>query len=161
MITEVSGDILLTKAQTIVHGVAPNDHFTSGLAHALRESWPALAKDFRHFCHQQAPKPGELFFWGGPQVRVVNLLLQEAAASEHSHPGKASLSNLRHALDALVKLTKAEKLTSLALPKLGCGVGGLKWEEVFPIIKEKLSELGIPVFVYSDFKPGVAANEKV
>ena len=30
MIHEVSGDILLTQAQAIAHGVAPNDHFDSG-----------------------------------------------------------------------------------------------------------------------------------
>lgn len=32
MIHEVAGDILLTKAQAVAHGVAPNDHFDSGLA---------------------------------------------------------------------------------------------------------------------------------
>ncbi len=58
MIQEVSGDILLSSAQAIAHGVAPNDHFDSGLALALREKWPAMAKDFRHFAHQSHPKPG-------------------------------------------------------------------------------------------------------
>ena len=42
MIYEVSGDILLSKAQAIAHGVAPNDHFTNGLALSLRERYPAL-----------------------------------------------------------------------------------------------------------------------
>lgn len=37
MIHEVAGDILLTKAQAIAHGVAPNDPFDQGLARALRE----------------------------------------------------------------------------------------------------------------------------
>ena len=31
MIKEVSGDLLLTKAQVIAHGVAPNDPFHSGV----------------------------------------------------------------------------------------------------------------------------------
>ena len=42
MIHEVSGDILLTKAQAIAHGVSPNDHFDQGLALALREKWPTM-----------------------------------------------------------------------------------------------------------------------
>ena len=42
MIREVEGDILLTKAQVVAHGVAPGDHFDSGLALALRERWPAM-----------------------------------------------------------------------------------------------------------------------
>jgi len=43
MIKEVSGDILLSGARAIVHGVAPGDHFDTGLALSLREAWPALA----------------------------------------------------------------------------------------------------------------------
>lgn len=58
MIKEVSGDILLSKADAIVHGVAPYDHFDSGLALSLREQWPSLFKDFKHYCHQFNPKPG-------------------------------------------------------------------------------------------------------
>ena len=50
MLLQVTGDILLTKAQVIVHGVAPNDDFHQGLALSLREQWPALYKDFRHYC---------------------------------------------------------------------------------------------------------------
>jgi len=61
MIHEVTGNILMTKAQAVAHGVAPNDHFDSGLALALRERWPAMAKDFRHYVHQTHPKPGELW----------------------------------------------------------------------------------------------------
>ena len=31
MLKEVSGDILLTKAKALAHGVAPNDNFANGL----------------------------------------------------------------------------------------------------------------------------------
>ena len=51
MIHEIAGDILLSKAALIAHGIAPMDDFHSGLALALRERWPALYKDFRHYCH--------------------------------------------------------------------------------------------------------------
>ena len=49
MIHEVTGDILLTNAQAIAHGVAPGDHFDHGLALALRERWPDMARDFRRY----------------------------------------------------------------------------------------------------------------
>ncbi len=48
MIHEVTGDILLSGAHAIAHGVAPNDGFSSGLAHSLRERWPTMHKGFRH-----------------------------------------------------------------------------------------------------------------
>ncbi len=37
MIREVEGDILLSSAQVIAHGIATHDPFDSGLALALRE----------------------------------------------------------------------------------------------------------------------------
>ena len=70
MIYELEGDILLTKAQAIAHGVSPNDHFDAGLALALRELWPNMAKDFRHYAHQAHPKPGEL--WTSAKLVVMD-----------------------------------------------------------------------------------------
>ena len=82
MLKEVSGDILLSKAQAIAHGVAPDDHFNQGLALSLREQYPSMAKDFRHYCQVSHPKPGEVWAWAGADgKRVINLLTQEAAKS--------------------------------------------------------------------------------
>jgi len=61
VLKEVSGDILLSKAEAIAHGVAPGDHFNQGLALSLREHYPAMAKDFRHYCQLSHPKPGEIW----------------------------------------------------------------------------------------------------
>ena len=84
MIHEVHGDILLTKCQAIAHGVSPGDHFTHGLALALREQYPSMAKDFRHYSHQCHPKPGELWEWGGTDgVRVFCLMTQDDATGRH------------------------------------------------------------------------------
>lgn len=58
MLKEVTGDILLSTAAAIAHGVAPNDNFKQGLALALREQWPGMYKDFRHYCQTYNPKPG-------------------------------------------------------------------------------------------------------
>lgn len=158
MIHEVSGDILLTKAQAIAHGIAPNDPFDHGLALHLREKWPAMAKDFRHYAHQSHPKPGEIWAWGGFGIRFFNLLTQEG---EHdgTKPGKASIPNVNHCLKRLRHELEKGEVTSLALPKLATGVGGLDWEEILPIIKQHLGDLKIPIFIYSQYKQGVRAEE--
>ena len=52
MIHEVEGAILLTGAQAIAHGVAPNDPMNQGLALSLHERYPAMHKDFHLWCHQ-------------------------------------------------------------------------------------------------------------
>lgn len=159
MIHEVAGDILLTKARAIAHGVAPGDHFDHGLALAIREKWPVLAKDFRHYCHQCHPKPGELWFWGGAGgVRVYNLLTQ----AEHGHggrPGPATEATVGHCLRRLRHELEKDGVESLALPKLATGVGGLEWEKVLPLIRQHLGDLGIPVYVYTTYHKGQPAGE--
>ena len=160
MIHEVSGDILLTKAQAIAHGVAPNDHFDSGLALHLREQWPSLAKDFRHYAHQTHPKPGELWVWGGVGgVRIFCLMTQDGDHGHGAKGGRASLPNVNHALKRLRHELEKEKVRSVALPKLATGVGGLDWKDVKPLVEQHLGDLGIPVFVYTTYHNGQAATE--
>jgi len=160
MIKEVKGDILLTNAHAIAHGVAPNDHFDRGLALSLRKNYPSMAKDFRHYCHLEHPSAGEVWMWGGVgNVRIFNLMTQEPAKNQNGHPGEATLPNVNHCLKNLVKMVKEENITSLALPKLATGYGKLDWEDVLPIIKDRLSELDIPVYIYSTYEQGVKAEE--
>ena len=163
MIQEVSGDILLSKAHAIAHGIAPNDDFHSGLALALREHSPALYKDFRHYCQTTHPAPGELWTWMGADGQyVVNLFTQEGAEGRQGgKPGRATLQNVRHALKALRQLIDAEGLRSVALPRLATGVGGLDWADVRPLIQQHLGELGIPVLVYEVFRKDQRADERL
>ncbi len=161
MIHEVSGDILLSNAQVIAHGVAPNDHFDSGLALSLRQDWPAMYKDFRHYCHTAHPKPGTLWAWCGTNgKRIVNLFTQQGAPNEHSHPGRATIANVNHALHELRKLAEKEAFTSIALPRLATGVGGLEWNDVAPLVRSHLSSFNIPIFIYTTYHKGVKADEK-
>lgn len=160
MIHEVSGDILFSTAKVIVQGVAPNDDFHHGLALQLRERMPALYKDFRHHCQTSHPKSGSLWAWKSADGRfIINLFTHDAAYDHGSKPGHATLSHVNHALHALRGLVQKENLGSIALPRLACGVSGLNWEEVKPLIEHHLGDLPIPVYVYSNYQKGVKAQE--
>ena len=160
MLIEVTGDILLSKAELIAHGVAPDDHFNQGLALSLRENYPAMAKDFRHYCHVSHPKPGEVWAWAGADGRrVANLMTQDPAPSKNANPGKATSHNVNVALRNLKQLIDTEGFKSVALPRLATGVGGLDWEEVRGLIENQLGDLAIPVYLYTTFEKGVAATE--
>lgn len=159
MIQEVTGDILLSPAQLIAHGIAAGDHFDNGLARALRERWPAMAKDFRHYCHTTHPKPGSAWLWSSADGRrIANLITQEPASSEHAHPGPARLEYVNHALRALRTIIEVQHITSVALPRLANGVGGLAWQDVYPLIREWLGNLAIPIYVYTVYKADQAAT---
>lgn len=160
MLHEVSGDILLSQADAIAHGVAPNDDHKQGLALALRENWPAMYKDFRHYCQTTHPKAGGIWAWAGADGRrVVSLFTQEAAYEHGTKPGRASVEHVNHALKALRKWVETEGVRSLALPRVATGVGGMDWATVRPLIEKHLGDLAIPVYVYATYHPGVAAAE--
>jgi O-acetyl-ADP-ribose deacetylase (regulator of RNase III) len=160
MIRLVNGDILLSKARVIAHGVAPNDDFAQGLAHALREHAPAMYKDFRHYCKTHHPKAGSLWAWAGADgQQLLSLFTQEPAYHPGERPGRATLSNVNHALQALRRFSDHEKPTSIALPRLATGIGGLCWDDVLPAIERHLGDAGVPVIIYATFHAGQAAAE--
>ena len=119
-----------------------------------------MAKDFRHFAHQSHPKSGEIWMWGGTGgARIFNLMTQEGDHTHGSRPGKASLANVNHCLRRLRHQIESEKITSVALPALATGVGGLAWADVKPLIEQHLGDLSIPVYVYTTYHAGVKAVE--
>jgi len=160
MIYKVEGDILLSKAQAIVYGVGINDPMDKGLALALRNKYPSLQKDLNRWCHQHHTKPGEAWMWVGQNnVRIVNLITHENMECNDHHYDKATLIDIKHALNALVKMIAFEKITSIALPKLGTGFGDLEWDDVWPLIENHLGGIDIPIYVYFIYRPGQPADE--
>ncbi len=166
MIRDVEGDILLSTAQVIAHGISPQDHFDSGLAMDLRERWPSMVRDYRHAAHSNAPKPGTIWIWSGVDADgstrcIANLLTQEQQGEGRAaKPAGATLENVTHCLKELAKYLQSERVTSVALPCLATGVGGLDWKAVKPLVERYLGDLNIPVLVYETYRRGEAAAEK-
>lgn len=162
MIYEVEGDILLSKAQAIAHGVTINDPMNKGLALALHNLYPAMHKDFHHWCHQHHPETGDAWLWSGSNgLRIVNLITQEGVDNHDHRLGKATVGHVNRALKALVKIIQKEHISSIALPRLATGVGGLDWNDVKPLIQTHLGDLDIPVYVYTIYHADQAAQEPV
>lgn len=159
MIHYVTGDLLLSRAELVAHGIAPDDEFKTGLALELRTRWPGMYKDFRHACHTQKLECGDVWTWAGPGARIAALFTQEAAHGHHQHPGKATVPHVNHALRQLRHFVDAEGIKSVALPRLATGVGGLPWTEVKPLIEHHFQKSACEVFVYEKFATGVAADE--
>lgn len=159
MLKEVTGDILLSTASAIAHGVAPHDNFKQGPPCAAR----TVARDVQGFSPllpDLQPQTGRGLVLEGAQFPVIiNLFTQEPPTTDQDRPGKASLPNVNHALQALKKELQEHGVKSLALPRLATGVGGLEWEKVYPLLQQALKDLNIPVYIYALYKKGMAAQE--
>lgn len=154
MIKEVYGNILWSKADAIVQGIARNEDFSQGLAASVKEQWPAIAQDFDACCCNGELQDGDAWVWenaGG--LDVVNLVI-------HGESSEASLAGLDKSLAALAGLAKEKGLKSLAVPKVGTDVGNLDWRDVKPLIEKHLGGLDIPVYLYTIFQKNIAAVEE-
>lgn len=160
MIYQVEGDLLLTGAHAIAHGVGINDPMDKGLSQALNNKFPGLKNDFHRWCHQHHTKPGEAWLWdSATSTRIVNLITQDIVDLHEYQPGKATVSNVKHALNELVQIISREKIPSIALSRLATGTGDLDWDDVWPLIENSLGTLDIPVYVYETYIADRKAEE--
>jgi O-acetyl-ADP-ribose deacetylase (regulator of RNase III) len=72
---------------------------------------------------------------------------------------KSRMQDIESGLVALVQVVRERNIRSIAIPPLGCGLGGLKWEEVRPRIEAALAGLpDVQVFLYEPSGPPDAAK---
>lgn len=160
MMKEVTGDILLSSAEAIAHGVAVDDDFKHGVGAELKSQWPSMYKDFRHFCKTHSPKEGDVWAWKGPGTPVIfNLFTQSASETHGGFPSKATLPNVHHAVRNLVKELNKQNIKSVAITKIATGVGGLNWNDVKASLDSDFGNFSGNVFVYSTFKAKEKAHE--
>ena len=91
--------------------------------------------------------------------RIVNLLTHEALHSQGSGSGRATTKYVNEALRELRYLLEYDKFTSLALPRLATGAGGLDWDVVRPLVVHHLGELALPIYIYTHYEKGIQAVE--
>ena len=58
------------------------------------------------------------------------------------------LDDIEGGLDWVQRNFKEQGIQSLAMPALGCGLGGLDWKDVGPLMCKYLHGIGIPVAIY-------------
>ena len=141
MIHYVKGDVTEASQSIIAHGVNCQGAFGSGVAGAIRKKYPAVREAY--LLHE--PKTlGTCQYVNHADKIWVNAFTQE----NYGYDGKeyASLVGVAYCFENIAKYMKSHELTELAMPKIGCGLGGLDWKDVEHLINELLNE--IDVYVY-------------
>lgn len=133
---ERTGDIFTSEAEVIGHGVNVDGVMGAGIAKQVKERFPRAYKTYRRACLEQALVPGDYVAVASEDgsVTIANLATQD-------QPGaNARLEWLKSSLTQLLDdMAATSYLRTLALPRIGAGIGGLQWDEVREAIEE-LSE---------------------
>jgi O-acetyl-ADP-ribose deacetylase (regulator of RNase III) len=115
----------------------------AGVAKRFAEAHPRMLDDYRRALRAGEVGVGRPHVWQTPTgERVVNLPTKDA----WQRPSR--MEYVSAGLDALRAYLGRMGAVTVAVPALGCGRGGLDWDEVRPLMIERLSGLASTVFIY-------------
>jgi O-acetyl-ADP-ribose deacetylase (regulator of RNase III) len=143
----VRGDILRADADALVNAVNCVGVMGRGLALQFKRAFPDVFKAYAAACRAGDIAPGRMHLVvreaaSGPRL-VINF------PTKRHWRDKARLSDIESGLHSLVTEVRARKVRTVAVPALGCGLGGLEWGDVRPRIELAFAPLrGVSVLAF-------------
>ncbi|MDF0645632.1 MAG: macro domain-containing protein [Nitrospira sp.] len=140
------GDILKSKAQTLINTVNCVGVMGKGIALEFKNRFPDMYEDYVNRCRRGEVKPGVPYLYKTlfpPQI--INFPTKDHWKSI------SKLSDIERGLQHLVERYREWGITSLAIPPLGCGNGQLEWRVVGPVIYRFVKDMGIPIEMYAPY----------
>jgi O-acetyl-ADP-ribose deacetylase (regulator of RNase III) len=139
MIELAKGNILQADAEALVNTVNCIGFMGKGIARQFKQAFPANFKAYESACHAGAVQPGRMFIFDSE--RLINPRYVINFPTKRHWRGKSQLADIRSGLQALIGDVRRLGIQSIAVPPLGCGLGGLDWRQVRPLIEQAFSEL--------------------
>jgi O-acetyl-ADP-ribose deacetylase (regulator of RNase III) len=145
-IIDRTGSLFDSKAQAIGHGINVDGKMAAGIAAEFARVYPDMVKEYVALCKEGNITPGKAWVWQDPKSDdiVLNIASQD-------RPGRhAKLSWLRTGtVDAINQLRSLHPdIDRIALPHIGCGIGGLDWEDVQEILEDIAESMDIDIEVW-------------
>lgn len=126
-VREVEGDLLHIASEGEAFGHGCNcEGVMGGLAAHVESHWPQLAVDYRAACRAGTFTLGGVLPWldESTGVWIYNLATQQ-------HPGAdARLGAIDASVRAAIVHAREHGVARIYLPRIGAGIGGLRWEDV-------------------------------
>lgn len=135
MLLHKTGDLLCSGEPAIAHGVNCKGVMGAGIAKPIRDMYPDRMYDkYRSQCYYGVLRPGGVQMWVSEDLPTLfNLATQDSPGAD------AHLSYVLRSVDCMLKHATTFGVKRIGMPRIGCGIGGLKWERVEPIL-EALTE---------------------
>lgn len=146
MVKVLTGDILDSKAQTLVNTVNCVGIMGKGIALEFKEQFPDMFNDYVARCNRNEVRLGKPYLY----KRLTPPWILSFPTKGHWR-SVSRIEDIVKGLKYLLQHYKEWGITSLAVPPLGCGQGQLEWKIVGPTLYRYLSQLDIPVELYAPY----------
>jgi O-acetyl-ADP-ribose deacetylase (regulator of RNase III) len=147
MLHYTEGNLLDAEVEAVVNTVNTVGVMGKGIALMFKERFPDNFRLYKRACDNEEIEVGKVFttYPGGvlwPRV-IINF------PTKRHWREKTKIEYIQDGLEDLVRVIREEKISSIAIPPLGCGNGGLDWQDVKKEIETYLKSLeDVEVIVY-------------
>jgi O-acetyl-ADP-ribose deacetylase (regulator of RNase III) len=137
----VVGDMFESGAQAYVVPVNCQGTAGAGLAKQFKKRYPRWYREYRMFCKAGNLSPGFVL-----STTLLKPMLDEGPDEILSFPTKtrwrwpAQIQFVEMSMHGLLSVVNREDIKSVAMPHVGCGLGGLKWKDVKAILDKYLPQ---------------------
>lgn len=157
----VDGDMFFSQMQTLTVSVNTVGVMGKGLASRAKYQFPDMYVVYQDVCKDKRLTMGKPYLYKR-EASLDSDLADEPFSLPNLNANKWFLlfptknhwkkasdpAGIEKGLQWLVENYKAEGIQSLAVPALGCGLGGLSWKEMGPLMCRYLSQMRIQVSIY-------------
>jgi O-acetyl-ADP-ribose deacetylase (regulator of RNase III) len=158
MIEIVKGNILEAQAEALVNTVNCVGVMGKGLALQFKNAFPANFKAYDSGCHAGEVAPGRMFIFDNGKLKIPRYIIN--FSTKRHWRDNSRIEDIRSGLESLVADVPRLGIRSIAVPPLGCGLGGLNWRDVRPMIENSFSELpDVRVLLFQPFGAPDIKNE--
>lgn len=151
----IKGNLLSANTQALVNTVNTVGVMGKGIALQFKEAFPFNFKIYAAACKKKELQPGKLLVVKEPTLEGEKLIINFPTKTEWFL--KSKYEYVEEGLKELARVIEEYNIKSIAIPPLGCGHGGLKWDKVKTLIEKYLSHLQeVEIQVY---EPNEAVKE--
>lgn len=140
MIEYKTGNILEEEVDAVVNAVNCVGVMGRGIALQFKRHSPQNFQAYAAACQRGEVEPGRMFVFETGSLTPPRFIIN--FPTKRHWRGKSRLEDIRSGLTALTEEIQKRGIRSVAIPPLGCGLGGLRWDEVRPVIAAALEPLG-------------------
>ena len=144
---EKSGNLFNSAPDAIGQGINVEGVMGAGIAKTFASLYPEMLREYVALCKSDGITPGTAWVWADDRSDDIVLNI----ASQDRRGANARLIWLRTGLvDAIRQLRVIRPETSvIALPRIGCGIGGLEWKDVVSIYIEVAADEDVDIEVWT------------
>jgi O-acetyl-ADP-ribose deacetylase (regulator of RNase III) len=148
MIEEKVGNLIEADAEALVNTVNIVGVMGKGVALQFKLAFPEMFRAYQKACRSHEVQIGKMFVYVQPSISGPDRFIINFPTKSHWRE-KSHINYIKDGLKSLIQEVKDRGIKSIAIPPLGCGMGGLNWAEVYPLICESFSEIpDVRVIIY-------------